>query len=319
MGFTAKIAMADTMGVSEGAAGGNMMYDYSTLSQVGNTITYDYILPSATPYGNKYPGANLAFLSQTTQGGSGFTYLKTTATGYEILGVATTELQLVYSNTQMLAQYPITYNSTFSDNFEGVGTSSQGFTTNRKGTATSVADGWGTLKLPAGTFNNVLRIKTTQEVRDSINFMGTDFVSVSKTVSYTFFRDDIKQQLLTINYLTFKDPLSGQETITKTVMFYPENAPSNPPPTSIEETNKKFEANLYPNPATHQISVTLQEGVEATHCTLTDALGRVHNSVSVSGTQPFTIHVASLPQGIYTLNLYNGAALLGSEKFNVVK
>lgn len=314
-GYTAKIVMADTMGVTEGAAGANLVYDFSSLSQVGNEITYDYILPANTPYGSKYPGATLSFLSQTTTGGAGFTYLKTSASGYEILGVATAEMQLVYSNSQVFAQYPVTYNSTFTDNFAGQGTNTQGFTTHRKGTSTSVADAWGTLKLPQGTFTNVLRIKTTQEIRDSINFMGTDFVSVSRAVSYSFFRDDIQQQLLTINYLTFVDPLSGNESTSKTVMYYPETATNNP--SSVQNAEKAFKGDIYPNPATNQITFSPQAG--ATHYTITNVLGKLYNSQPIVATEPQTVDVSALPQGIYTISLYNGTILLGTQKFTLVK
>lgn len=314
-GYTAKIVMADTMGVTEGAAGANVVYDFSSLTQVGNEITYDYILPANTPYGNKFPTATLSFLSQTTAGSAGFTYLKTSATGYEILGVANADLQLVYSNSQIFAQYPVTYNSTFTDDFAGQGTNTGGFTTHRKGVSTSLADAWGTLKLPQGTFNNVLRIKTTQEVRDSINFMGTDFVSVSRSVSYSFFRDDIKQQLLTITYLTFVDPLSGNESTSKTVMYYPETATNNP--NSVQNIEKAFEGDIYPNPASTQITFTPQ--ANATHYIITDVLGKVYNSQSIESTEPQTVDVSTLPQGVYIVSLYNGNVLLGTQKFNVVK
>jgi hypothetical protein len=317
MGATTIIVKADSSGISEGAAGANVTFDFSALSMVGDTITYSYLYPSATPYGTKFPTATLSFLSEDGQGGAGFTYLKTSATGYEIVGVATPNLQLVYSNSQIFAQYPLTYNSTFTDDFAGLGTSAQGVTTYRMGNTSSVADAWGTLKLPQGTFNNVLRIKTIQTSKDSASYMGNSFVFQNNSVSYTFVRDDIQQQLLSITYNTYIEPVSGNETSLKSVTYYPE-APTTGP-NSIHSAEKDLTYTVYPNPASQQITITPHTDIKATHYTITDMLGKTQINQNFDGLQAHTADISMLNQGVFILSVYNDGKLLGSQKICVVK
>lgn len=307
------LAFADTNNVKEGNAGANVAYDFSTLQKMGNNVSYTYVAPSTTPYASQYSASNLAYSTSSNQGSAGYVYLNFSATAYQNIGVATSTLQMVYSNPQTVLEYPTTYNSTFTDTHKGSGTNSQNITTYRSGTTTSTADGWGSLKLPQGTFSNVIRVKVVQKVRDSIHFMGNDIITDSEIETYNFFKEGIKQQLLGISYTKGKD-FFGDDVIIKSVLYYPDA------PNSVNTITKVNNFNVYPNPAASTVFIDSKGNNNITNYTVTDMLGKtlVNQPIDYSNNAT-TIDVSGLPQGIYVVSVFNNKSLVGMQKLNIAK
>jgi len=141
---------------SPGNAGENQTWDFSSLtsSYTENDSTY---APSATPYYVTFPSAN----ASVYDGISMYGYYNTNVDSLTFFGNKdNSNNTYICSDPQQILIYPLTYNSTFIDNFSAISTSS-GTTTTITETDTILSDGYGTLKLPSGTFTNVLRIKRT--------------------------------------------------------------------------------------------------------------------------------------------------------------
>lgn len=303
-------AAADTNGIKESAAGANQTYNFSNLSQVGQAVSYTYVLASTTPYASQYQGATLSYAAQSTQGSTGYTYIKTTNNSYELLGVATPDAQFVYTNSQLVMSYPFTYNSTFTDYFEGTGENTQGIEIFRKGYTTSTADGYGTLTLPNGTFTNVLRVKTVQDYKDSFDFMGDAYEYKYFFTTYSYYSNDYRLPLLNISYNEITEPFLGSTSVSKSVAFYPNST------TSVQE-NEKTNISVYPNPANDRFFVSNNNNAEITTVEILDITGK---SVLLT---PYTagngISTDELPAGIYMVRIWSGELAIGSQRINIVK
>ncbi len=313
IGTKVVFSAADTTNVNEGAAGANITYDFSSLQKMGNNLGYTYTAPSATPYASQYTAANFAYATSSNQGNAGYVYLKTSATKFENIGVATSTLQMVYSDPQTIFEYPTTYNSSYSDDHKGQGTNSQNITTYRRGTTDIIADGWGTLILPQGTSTDILRVKITQNVVDSISFMGSEIVTESKVVTYNFYKEGFKQQLMSISKVFGKD-FFGDDIIIKSVLYYPDA------PNSVGELTKQNNIKVYPNPASSTITINAVNNEAVTNYTITDIVGKTYLAENINNTiGSNTVNVSLLPQGIFIVSLYNNNVLVGIQKLTISK
>lgn len=312
LGSKVVFAVGDTNNIDEGAAGANVTWDFSTANKVGNNEEYTHIAPSATPYTSQYPAATLAYSTTSGQGNAGYIYYKISATAFENVGFATSAIQMYYTNPQLVLQYPTTFNSSYSDTYEGSGTNSQNITTYRKGNVDVNADGWGTLILPQATFTNVLRVKIEQTTKDSINIMGQEIITESRIVTYNYYRDDIKQQLMGISYIYSKDFFGG-DVITKSVLYYPDA-------TNSVENVAQQNIKVYPNPATNNVVIENIGNTEATSYTITDVLGKTYLSETINTDfSSSNVDVSSLAEGIYVVSLFNNKTLVGTEKVIIKK
>lgn len=141
----------DNISINVGNAGANKVWDFSNISTNYTDITdYTYYNASSTPYANKFPDANLAVEVSSSPGL--YTYQKTTLTKIESMGYYSNQYSLFYSDYYIAMKYPFTYGDSYTDTYAHPYSS---------GTITVKADGYGTLKLPYGTYTNVLRVKTT--------------------------------------------------------------------------------------------------------------------------------------------------------------
>ena len=310
-GTIIKTAIADTAGINEGPAGANKTYDFTNIKIKGTAGTYKYEAASGTPYASEFPNANLAFASTSTGGTDGFTYFKTTSNDIQQMGIATPQVQMVYSDPQLVYKYPMTMSSTGTDYFKGSADQTMAITY-RYGTTDYLADGYGTLKLPGGTFNNVLRVKIMQHFFDSSVIFDDYILTEYIITTYNFLSNDYKQQLLGISYTTTED-VFGDWVTTKFVNYYPDAA-------GVNDISKNSNFNIYPNPAVNSFSIELPvQNLQNIRIELTDIAGRVITSNSeyeISGNIA-TMNTSNIPDGIYFVNLYSDLQRLGSKKISV--
>lgn len=187
----------DTSSITAGAAGADQTWNFSTLTAAGIFQSGDYVLPSATDFASSFPTANIA---EEFSGGS-VNFFSATAAKTEIVGfVSVNQLGqgtlITFSNPQTTMEYPFTYNDSFTDlanrqygNYNG--------TVNTNTTA----DAYGTLTLPNGVFNNVLRTRSVINILDSapgVTFGIDDVV-------YEWWSADHQQPLLTIRERLLND------------------------------------------------------------------------------------------------------------------
>lgn len=152
--------------ITEGSSGANVTWDFSAIQIIWNAMGGKYMNPSATPYVNDFPGADIAYEDFFVPGT--FHYYTTTSAAMDKLGEASFQMTAVYDNPQTIITYPFTYTTVVTDNYYCntlVGSLDLEIT----GFWEANGDAYGTLILPSGTYNNVLRIKITNDFTKDYN------------------------------------------------------------------------------------------------------------------------------------------------------
>ena len=187
----------DTTNVLPGSSGTNVNWNNSSLTLQTDSVLINYISPSATPYASYFPTSTIA-----VQEMSNYRYYMGNTSVLEYLGnVVDFTPPIVYSlsNPQSLFQYPMNYGSSFTDNYFGTETVST-MVIKHYGTVNATIDGYGTLQLPIGTFQNVMRTKYTEHRIDSMWISGVwNETMTTWDTSYYWIRNGYKFGLMVWN------------------------------------------------------------------------------------------------------------------------
>ncbi|NDC42735.1 MAG: hypothetical protein EBZ77_14505, partial [Chitinophagia bacterium] len=228
----------DTTGVRTGATGASVTWNFAGLSATGSIDTFGLVPCSATPYCGMFPGSSLA---SPSGGGSDFTYFKSTSTTFEAMGNVSTMDTTVFSDPEVQTYFPMTYNSGYYDTSLVIGTGYQ-----YRFHDSFRCDGWGTLVLPTGTYNNVLRIRQTTTML--IDIFG--FTTSSSWDTYTWYRSGFHFPLLSVSCDT-----TGPTQAPANVAYYT-NFTTAVPDASPRQTAMR----IYPNPASQTLTIEAATG-----------------------------------------------------------
>ncbi len=190
---------ANTTGVDTLSGGTNQTWDYTNLSDSNASVGLQVVTPSSTPYAGSFPASNLTI---KTLNDSAYIYFNAQTTELSELGViAPSSGNIIYSKPKVYLSYPFSYGSFFTDSVvEG----SPAYDVALRGKDSLYGNGYGTLKIPGNTYNNVLRVRYIENVsatKDSvISFGGFPVNAVItvklRTVSYLYFTPDTHAPLL---------------------------------------------------------------------------------------------------------------------------
>jgi hypothetical protein len=216
-----------------GNAGSNQTYNFAALSGTGSTVSM--VTPNSTGVSSQFAGSTVA-----ASFGSYYSFYTPSNLSLELKGNYSSGVAYIYTNTKSLIAYPMTYNSSFVDTYTNYYTVS-GLTTNSNGTASMIADGYGTLVLPWGTLTDVLRVKEEDSYTSTSN---VSTANVTGTVYY-YFKEGIHMPVVTVTtYSTNGFP--GPTTVTMLTEM----------PSSISEPSANVNVEVYPNPTTEYFNVT---------------------------------------------------------------
>lgn len=184
IGDVIQMVNSDATFVTAGAAGAGVVWDFSLLSggPVSTTLfTSDHSSVFATSNVLEIPpGGKQVHLSENSTD----TYIN----GIE----DSTSLNSTTYLNYRVSRRPISYLSAFLDSYRVTSTTPPEIGTGR---VTEVGDGYGTLVLPAATYNNVLRVRRVITESDT---EGAAFI-YSTTISYLWFDDVHHAPLLRID------------------------------------------------------------------------------------------------------------------------
>ncbi len=257
-----------------GNAGANQLWDFSTLVANLSISTYDTVInANNAPSSSSYPYANIAFYNPNHSTYSFYKKSSDSLTYYGIRGMSWTNNN---TDPEKILSYPFSYDSTFSDNIY-TNTNSAGTLGYSTESFTRLADGYGTLLLPTGTFSNVLRIKTTGY-----------FYSNSNSYNYTtyyFYLPGIHQPILKLSESTSSSYFTE---FLKMIV------------TGKSETNVSLnKIKLFPNPATNNITIetSLTASIEILNPQgqLLKYVKEVNNSIN--------INISTFAKGLYIIKL----------------
>jgi hypothetical protein len=295
---------------SVSAAGANVTVDWSTVSGIGSAINQAFVTPGSTPYASSFPSATVASAAVSQGGTTGYTYYNNSASKLELLGVATSQVMLPYQNPQTVFSFPIAYNNTYSDDFAS-DYSLSGFDVERRGTINVIADAYGTITTPNGTFA-YLRLKVTQEMVDSIFMMGDFFqASTTSSVTYNYMNNALKAPVF-----SYSETFTSQGS-QSSAYYYSGGA------TGIQE-NSPVTANesVYPNPAQNQVAVSFDlKSAEQLTFKVYDMTGKLVGSPFAQqlnkGQNTVPVNISSLSSGLYSVVVESANGSTSSLKFMV--
>ena len=199
IGDTLKTSVVDTTGLTPGESGENKTWNFSNITIFpGNPWEEVYLLPSSTPYGNQFPGANVA--TKNNNPDIDYHYYQNTATEWNMIGFACNNFMKWFTTPYCRFHYPMAYGSEHNSTYKAHSYSGQA-TVYTTGFRTLNVDGYGTIILPGITYNNVMRVKIIDESFDTVK-VGGNVVSTSHTIitNYWWYRNGYKFPVFDYGY-----------------------------------------------------------------------------------------------------------------------
>jgi hypothetical protein len=152
VGFSDSIRLAS--GANVGPSGAGVTWDFSGLSTT--TIgSFSVVSAASSPYSSTFPAANYVVqLSPVGGPGSVYEYYTVNSSGVYInaSGYSASSTSNNYTpNSKLRIPFPFSYSNSVTDTFQKVGSSLDAYAI--------TYDGYGTLKVPGATYNNVVRLK----------------------------------------------------------------------------------------------------------------------------------------------------------------
>ncbi len=271
-----------------GAAGANVTWNFSTLSST-LTITNSFSLPSATPYASSFPTANLASLISDGVSSPYYSYYIANTNYFAVDGlyIPNGSIAVPYSDAENLLQYPMTYNTSYTDNFA---CTIMGY--DRHGQVSVIADGYGTLIMPYGTVTNVLRVKASETYAD---YMSGVAVTNYTSVNYYWYKAGIHNNLFQLSTLNANGSLYQQYGMYIDGTHVGIN----------ENPNKQSGFDCYPNPAKDKITIEIPvlKSNNESYFTICNINGEevIKDKISQSGKSE--IDISTLSSGLYFVKL----------------
>jgi hypothetical protein len=246
IGDQTTIAICGLDAVNPGSAGSDVTWDMSNLIETEEQ-SFTYVDPQDTPWGYQFPTANICGINWQNE----HSYYRFDENGITTVGYAglttivdpTDTFKIVFGDDENFIPIPFEYNDMHQDDFDGI-SYAFGFEVPFTGDVDFEVDGEGTLILPTGTYENVVRYHFN---RTQVNGMGPGTTTQTKE-QWGWMSSDHRFWLM-IQEIT-NDGFSDSELI-----WYDKN-PLPAIPTGIEnQTITQLE--LFPNPASVGESIYL--------------------------------------------------------------
>jgi hypothetical protein len=300
-GFNSTTYNADTTGILPGNAGPNIYWDFSALNVSPMPNVVNYMDPKTTPYSGQFPSATVAYTSGTT-----FHFYKINSSENSYLGWADEYETSPYSDLQINFTYPFKFGDELTDSFVSHTTGQiESFIS---GTTHIKADGWGTIKLPHNTYNNVLRVKYNIVSKDS-SFVG---VEISQTQTYLWYDGTHKTPILEIT--TIQGLLNGVPIpliIKKVIVADFTNG-------IVDDLCKSSDFKIFPNPANKKTEISYDLITESdVVIDIYNLYGELIRNIKIGKESPGhyieNIPLADFQPGIYFIRLKRNG-LIGNQK-----
>lgn len=162
----------------------------------------------------------------------------------------------------------------------------------------NVVDGWGTIYLPADTFE-VLRVKSTLQRTDTIFIEQFGFgfrLPEPETIEYKWIAAGMGKPVMEV-VTTAGVPISVE------FFYQPEDI------TTAVRSTQRNELTVFPNPAADQLFVPIPAGIQG-QLVLCDVAGRVLRTLNVQAGTIESVDLRGLANGPYTVTVQGATSLL---------
>lgn len=302
IGATKTMYVCDSFATNYANLTGNgVVWDYSALtSYVGQTKVMDVLAPSATAYNMDYPSATAAVRLESFN----YNFIESSASnrsseGFVLEGTTFGDVKAIFSsNAQLLMNYPFSLGNSVVDSFAGnLSFVYSGIPQNPacSGISHSTFDGVGSFIDPSGTtVANIARIHILDTMWTNIPIIGATQIIRSQYEYYNLSSTDYLPIFLhsSVKIISaFPEPLYNMSVVMSETAGLQT--------ASLEETTSA-DVFVYPNPATHSITIT-ELSIDA-EVYLIDLVGRKTRLVSTS--DQFVLPEWS--KGTYLLEIIQG-------------
>jgi hypothetical protein len=280
---------AYTSGLPLSTTGSNVAWNFTQVEAMFPVLIDSVIQPSAATGNSLFPGASF---SQNRS--SLYTFFKSSSSPAqtELMGAWSPSLVITFTNTAIIASYPVSYGYSLTDPVSGTfkyGSNSGA----ANGDITISADGLGTLNFPSTSFQNVLRLKSVEQVTFTIGIFPVG--TINQTV-YKFYVPGKKFPVLSVDYTKYA-LLAGTPTITATAY----GAFDYFSVAGLNEVFSNKSSPVYPNPFHENINVRSGNPEEKNEYSVFDTNGRLLQSVA----KIEDLEEEKLSPGIYVFQIKN--------------
>ncbi len=268
--------------------GANKTWDFHTITPDNGQPAFQVTImnPSATPYGANYPASNYCVKEMP---GATYNYYNLTSSTWERLGSQDATDASHYSDTQEELIFPMQLGVTNHDTWQSDGSSFPG-----------VCDlnciGYGTLKLPSGTYSNSLLVRT---------YIESGFLQI-----YAYFWYNADNGAILLEYIPGDGIFVLEDAIYLTSMSI-----------GIEENEVPYEV-YYNNPVDEKLFMNLvsKQNAEMQY-TVMNSLGDIldHSTFRATAQQTSKLELdfSRYPAGIYFVRFGNESG--GNESLKSIK
>lgn len=283
----------DTAGILPGTSGANQVWDFSNI-KVGKTAkVMKFQDTSASKITRNYEPFNPSLCAWDS---SEIYIFNKDSIGFYLVAIydTTKKTEFVYVKQLQMMRAPMVYNDVFSSNFICDDSQNTNLFAMGNGTTELNADAYGTIKLPSGTYNDVIRVKQTMKSK-FLNAAATDTISKSITTTYDWYDSKNKLPIFTIEITYTSIPALSIEKeikISSAVM------------TNIEKIANKETVSIYPNPAKDIVNIIVNDNKSSLN--IYNINGILVNKIDLKNTSN-NINISDLPKGIYTFEVIGSA------------
>ena len=172
-----------TKGVIPGATGANLTWDYSHALDSATSGAVKIVSSAGTPYAADFPGSQYSEVVGDTL----FNYSENVNGNPASLGIESSFEKIVFAHPEISFHNPFTYPNSFYDSVTLF--QEKPLTGSFKLLDTTLVTGYGTLKLPGITYNNVLQAREISASSGSETIPGLGVITVPRSIdtSYAYY------------------------------------------------------------------------------------------------------------------------------------
>jgi len=293
---------ADTAGVTPGASGTGVTWNFASLVNNGGSQIDSFMAPASTPYGTLFPGATIAVHETAPPSTNYYVYYQNDAANSVYKRIANVQPDtVVYTDAANEYPYPVAYNNSYNDTYYGT-YPYHGSYAAMAGVLTGSVDASGTLTLPTGTYSNVLRTHSTRSEQDTVTAGGGRQPLHQTYEYYEWYQPNSYYPILSISTFTLTSAFINK--YSKAVAYRAGYNGTNGIADVSANSNGMM---VYPNPARDK--ATLIYGMPdagVAQIAIYDVTGRLLQSqavTSAAGVQTVSLKIAELHAGQYEVRV----------------
>lgn len=291
---------------AQGASGNGQTWDHSDLISLGAT-SFGYVTPASTGVATSFPGSTVALPFPGVPGS--YVFYNVTSTGLYQLGARQSGSTLFYNDSEMLIPFPCSFGTTWVDDFTSNYTNG-GQPGLRSGFISGEADATGTLILPYGSIQNVIRLHITESSEDYIS--GVPYFTYDSD-HYLYYKPGFHGPIFGI-YQTTSSTFGNPTEVNYTQWADADDV-------SVQDLiENSIGVEVFPIPADDRMTINFSSQGGTIQFDVVDLHGRtIHQETrsASSGLDQHVLDVSRFAPGIYHLRLTNNNGETGIHRLVV--